>query len=105
MPNPALALHNRAWLNARLMARAIPKPPRLECVVERRAVGNLSGPGLLRERARLWARKEAWLKMTGEGLRADPSAVDVLDKPGITDLDPADTGLPGAFVAAVALDG
>jgi 4'-phosphopantetheinyl transferase len=72
---------------------------------ERRAVGNLSGPGLLRERARLWARKEAWLKMTGEGLRADPSAVDVLDKPGITDLDPADTGLPGAFVAAVALDG
>ena len=72
---------------------------------ERRAVDRLSGEGLLRERARLWARKEAWLKMTGEGLRADPSAVDVLDKPGITDLDPADTGLPGAFVAAVALDG
>lgn len=74
-------------------------------VAERRAVDRLSGPGLLRERARLWARKEAWLKMTGEGLRADPRAVDVLGKAGITDLDPADTGLPGAFVAAVALDG
>lgn len=71
---------------------------------ERRAVEKLSGPGLLRERARLWARKEAWLKMTGEGMRVDPRAVDVLGKPGITDLEPADTGLPGAFVAAVAFN-
>ncbi|HJV99191.1 MAG TPA: 4'-phosphopantetheinyl transferase superfamily protein [Arthrobacter sp.] len=70
---------------------------------ELRAVGHLSGPALLRERARLWARKEAWLKMTGEGLRADPRSLDVLGKQGIADLDPAATGLPGTLVAAVAL--
>ena len=70
---------------------------------ERHAVENLAGQDQLRERARLWARKEAWLKMTGEGLRRDPRAVDVLARPGLTDLDPADTGLPGTLVAAVAL--
>jgi 4'-phosphopantetheinyl transferase len=70
---------------------------------ERRAVDGLSGPELLRERARLWTRKEAWLKMTGEGLRRDPRCVDVLGRSGIADLDPADTGLPDSLVAAVAL--
>lgn len=70
---------------------------------ERHAVENLAGPDLLRERARLWARKEAWLKMTGEGLRRDPRTVDVLARPGLADLDPADTGLPGTLVAAVAI--
>ncbi len=74
-------------------------------VAERRAVERLSGQDLLRERARLWARKEAWLKMTGEGLRADPRTVEVLGKPGIADLNPADSGLPDSLVAAVALDG
>lgn len=58
MPNPALALHNRAWLNARLMARAIPKPPRLECVVERRAVGN--SLGLHPQRSRSEQREDAF---------------------------------------------
>lgn len=38
-------------------------------------------------RTRLWARKEAWLKMTGEGLRTDPSGLDVLDRSGLTDLE------------------
>ena len=70
---------------------------------ERRAVDGLSGPGLLRERARLWTRKEAWLKMTGEGLRADPCTVGVLGRSGIADLEPADSGLPAAYVAAAAL--
>jgi 4'-phosphopantetheinyl transferase len=70
---------------------------------ERSAVGKLSGPELLRERARLWTRKEAWLKMTGEGLRADPRTVEVLGRSGIADLDPTDAGLPGSYVAAVAL--
>jgi 4'-phosphopantetheinyl transferase len=70
---------------------------------ERHAVGKLSGPEQLRERARLWTRKEAWLKMTGEGLRADPRAVRALARPEIHDLDSRHTGLPPALVAAVAL--
>lgn len=72
---------------------------------ERRTVGKLSRPELLRERARLWTRKEAWLKMTGEGLRTDPQTVCVLAKPEIYDLDSRQTGLPPALVAAVALSG
>lgn len=72
---------------------------------EQRAVGHLSGSALLAERARLWARKEAWLKMTGEGLRTTPSAVDVLARAGIRDLVPAETGLPPGLAAAVALSG
>jgi 4'-phosphopantetheinyl transferase len=70
---------------------------------DRRAVASLSGPSLLRERARLWVRKEAWLKMTGEGLRTDPRTVDVWSNQDITDLASADTGLPATFAAAVAL--
>ena len=70
---------------------------------DRRAVASLSGPSLLRERARLWVRKEAWLKMTGEGLRTDPRAVDVRNNQDITDLAAADTGLPATFAAAAAL--
>ena len=70
---------------------------------DRRSVASLSGPPLLRERARLWARKEAWLKMTGEGLRTDPRRVDVRNNHDITDLASADTGLPATFAAAVAL--
>jgi hypothetical protein len=41
--------------------------------------------------------------MTGEGLRADPRTVEVLGRSGIADLDPTDAGLPGSYVAAVAL--
>ena len=39
------------------------------------------------QRARLWARKEAWLKMTGEGLRRNPAEVDALDRPGLQDVN------------------
>lgn len=59
------------------------------------------------ERARLWARKEAWLKMTGVGLRVDPNSLDVLERRGLRDLQlPARAGgqdLPAGLAAAVAL--
>ena len=53
------------------------------------------------QRARLWARKEAWLKMTGEGLRRNPAELDVLDIKGLRDITP--TKLPDRLVAALAL--
>lgn len=59
------------------------------------------------ERARLWARKEAWLKMTGEGLRVRPDSVDTLEKPGLWDFElPASVegqDLPTGLAAAVAV--
>ncbi|MFF1255062.1 4'-phosphopantetheinyl transferase family protein [Pseudarthrobacter sp. NPDC058329] len=70
---------------------------------EKPALAGLQGAALLRERARLWTRKEAWLKMTGDGLRTDPRDVPVLDRPELTDLPSAATGLPASLVAAVAL--
>jgi 4'-phosphopantetheinyl transferase len=70
---------------------------------ERRAVATLRKDDLLRGRARLWARKEAFLKMTGEGLIRAPETLDVLDRPGVTDLAPAASGLPDDLVAAVAV--
>jgi len=59
-----------------------------------------------KQRAQLWARKEAWLKMTGEGLRRNPAEVDVLDRPGLRDLNSSSGGginLPEGFVAALAV--
>jgi 4'-phosphopantetheinyl transferase len=60
-----------------------------------------------REKARLWARKEAWLKMTGQGLRVAPNGLDVLDRDGIVDVPlPSRVGVwpvPHGLVAAVAL--
>ncbi|KUM41042.1 4'-phosphopantetheinyl transferase superfamily protein [Arthrobacter sp. EpRS71] len=53
------------------------------------------------QRARLWARKEAWLKMTGEGLRRNPAGLDVLDLPGLRDV--TERALPDGLVAALAL--
>ncbi|WP_347110643.1 4'-phosphopantetheinyl transferase superfamily protein [Paenarthrobacter sp. S56] len=56
------------------------------------------------QRARLWARKEAWLKMTGDGLRMDPAEVNVLNCPGIQDVGAVGgRPLPGGLVAALAL--
>ncbi len=54
-----------------------------------------------RQRARLWARKEAWLKMTGQGLRTNPAELDVLDMSGLTDV--TESPLPDGLVAALAL--
>ncbi|WP_258064364.1 4'-phosphopantetheinyl transferase superfamily protein [Arthrobacter sp. ZGTC131] len=70
---------------------------------ERRALLGCPDEDLPLERARLWARKEAWLKMTGEGLLVPPGTVDVLSRPGISDPGAAATGLPSRLVAAVAL--
>ncbi|MNI51803.1 4'-phosphopantetheinyl transferase superfamily protein [compost metagenome] len=57
-----------------------------------------------RQRARLWARKEAWLKMTGEGLRRNPAELDVLDRPGLQDVNiVSNRDLPEGLVAALAL--
>ncbi len=54
-----------------------------------------------KQRARLWARKEAWLKMTGEGLRRNPAELEVLDLPGLRDV--TERALPDDLVAALAL--
>ena len=70
---------------------------------EGQAVASLRGDALLRGRARLWARKEAYLKMTGEGLNRSPETLDVRERPGVRDLAPAVSGLPGNLVAAVAV--
>lgn len=53
------------------------------------------------QRARLWARKEAWLKMTGEGLGRNPAELDVLELPGLRDV--TERELPDGLVAALAL--
>ncbi|UKA51384.1 4'-phosphopantetheinyl transferase superfamily protein [Arthrobacter sp. FW305-123] len=56
------------------------------------------------QRARLWARKEAWLKMTGEGLRCSPAELDVLNRAGLRDVNTvSERELPEGFVAALAL--
>ncbi len=63
-----------------------------------------------RQRARLWARKEAFVKAIGEGLERDPASCDVtgdrLEGVSLADLDPERLGLPSGTVAALAtLDG
>lgn len=70
---------------------------------ERAAVTGLRDTELLQACARLWARKEAWLKMTGEGLTVQPGTVEALGHPEISDVDAAAAGLPAWLVAAVAL--
>lgn len=69
---------------------------------ERASLTGLPPAAQLPGRARLWARKEAWLKLTGAGLRTAPDTVEVLRNPDIRDLPPAETGLPAHFAAAVA---
>jgi 4'-phosphopantetheinyl transferase len=72
---------------------------------ERESLRGLTAAELTTGRARLWARKEAWLKLCGAGLRVAPDTVEVLDHPAIRDLPPAESGLPPQFAAAVAVSG
>jgi len=69
-------------------------------------LAGLRGTPLLRGRARLWARKEAWLKMLGTGLQTAPDTLDVLGpavdgKAGLRDLPPAESGLVAAVAVTV----
>jgi 4'-phosphopantetheinyl transferase len=74
---------------------------------ERRYLEALDPGHRAQQRARLWARKEAWLKMTGEGLRVRPDSLDALEKPGLWDLElPASADgrdLPAGLFAALAV--
>ncbi|WAH97989.1 4'-phosphopantetheinyl transferase family protein [Arthrobacter sp. MMS18-M83] len=74
---------------------------------ERRHLDALDAGHRALERARLWARKEAWLKMAGVGLRVDPNSLDVLERPGLWDVElPASADgqdLPAGLAGAVAL--
>ena len=67
---------------------------------ERRRVYAADDPAA--EAATLWARKEALLKALGTGLRGDPSAVETVGDPRVSDLDPGRRGLPAGFAAAIA---
>ncbi|WP_439436889.1 4'-phosphopantetheinyl transferase family protein [Pseudarthrobacter sp. YS3] len=70
---------------------------------EQAHLAGLAGNALLQERARLWVRKEAWLKMTGDGLTTGPETLDVLCRPEIQDLPPGEAGLPPHLRGAVAV--
>jgi len=58
-------------------------------------------------RARLWSRKEAFLKATGTGLFREPSDVDAsghsYEGIELTDVHTRSLGLPAGFVAALAI--
>ncbi|NWL12716.1 phosphopantetheinyl transferase [Paenarthrobacter nitroguajacolicus] len=68
---------------------------------EKRFLSSVSEEEQSLQRARLWARKEAWLKMSGEGLRHNPAELDVLNIKGLHDITP--TKVPDGLVAALAL--
>ena len=71
---------------------------------ERRLVFGSSGASW--QRTRLWARKEAFLKAIGSGLRRDPATVDVstdkLEGVLLTEPDPALLGVRDGVVVALA---
>ena len=74
---------------------------------ERTALRRVGEPEAQRMRARLWARKEAFLKATGAGLFREPSDVDAsgASREGIewVDIDHGPLRLPPEFVVAVAI--
>ncbi len=74
---------------------------------ERSSLRRIGEPEAQRMRARLWARKEAFLKVTGAGLFREPSDVDAsggsLEGIEWVDDDPAPLTLPPELVLAVAV--
>ncbi|MGG5175979.1 4'-phosphopantetheinyl transferase family protein [Pseudarthrobacter sp. J1763] len=58
-----------------------------------------------RLRANFWAKKEAFLKLRGTGLRTDPATIDTTQLRGVRTMSAQESGLPEQLVAAVALAG
>jgi 4'-phosphopantetheinyl transferase len=49
-------------------------------------IGKLSGEAQTMAFFRIWTRKEAWLKTTGEGITGSPQSIEVLGPPGEEEL-------------------
>ena len=49
-------------------------------------IGKLSGQAQMMAFFRIWTRKEAWLKATGEGITGSPQSIEVLGPPGEEEL-------------------
>lgn len=71
---------------------------------ERRVVRTSGDAGS--QRAIFWARKEAFLKATGSGLRRDPATVEttagIVEGVSLTDVDPLRLGLPADMAVVLA---
>jgi 4'-phosphopantetheinyl transferase len=74
---------------------------------ERNSLVGVGEPEAGRMRARLWTRKEAFLKVIGTGVFRDPSTVDVsaqcAEGAELIDIDPRVLGLPAGLTAAAAI--
>ncbi|WP_150309272.1 4'-phosphopantetheinyl transferase family protein [Planctomonas psychrotolerans] len=73
---------------------------------ERSSLAGIADPEATRVRARLWTRKEAFLKVLGTGLLREPSTVEAsarnIEGIEVMDIDPRELGMPSGYTAAVA---